>query len=71
MTTEKMEESSTALNGQTNRKSWALAILLVLGSIEGNEEPNATRKRKTEDRANVRQRESNSKKFLINKMLKI
>lgn len=71
MITEKKEESSTALNGQTNQKIGTLAILQVLGSIEGNEEPNATRKRKTEDRANVRQRESNSKKFLINKMLKI
>lgn len=58
MITEKKEESSTALNGQTNRKSWALAILLVLGSIEGNEEPRATRKMKMEDRANVRQRGS-------------
>lgn len=58
MITEKKEESSTALNGQTNQKIGTLAILQVLGSIEGNEEPRATRKMKMEDRANVRQRGS-------------
>ena len=35
MITEKKEESSTALNGQTNQKIGTLAILQVLGSIEG------------------------------------
>lgn len=46
MVMEKMEESSTALNSPTNQKIRTLATLLVLGSIEGKEEPKTRKKNK-------------------------
>lgn len=58
MVMEKMGASSAVLNSQTKQQIQTLAILLVPGSIEGTEEPKARRTRKTEDKANVRQRES-------------
>lgn len=54
MVMEKMEESSIASNSPTNQKIQTLAILLVPGSIEWNEEPKTKQKvRKTKDRVNL------------------
>jgi hypothetical protein len=45
---EKKDESSTALDCPARQKNWTLAVPLVLGSIEGNQEPKTIRKKNKE-----------------------